>query len=153
MQKRGQGTIEYLVIIAIVVVIALVVVGLLLQIMNQGSGLPETTAKTAWKSSEPWAIVDWSRSEGVLTVVLKNNSFETLDFGELTINSAGDKNSIGTSNVSPAALVTKTISGLGACTAGTRYSFPKEYIEIDFNTPSIAGKTQRATADIVGSCS
>lgn len=153
MQKRGQGTIEYLVIIAIVVVIALVVVGLLLQIMNQGSGLPETTAKTAWKSTEPWAIVDWSRTGEVLTVVLKNNSYETLDFVELTVNSNGDSNDDGTSNVSPAGLVTKTIDNLGACTSGTRYSLPKEYIQIDFNTPNIAGKTQKGVADIVGSCS
>ncbi len=42
MNKRGQGTIEYLIIIAIVVVIALVVVGLLTGFFSTGSGVTTT---------------------------------------------------------------------------------------------------------------
>ena len=149
MAKRGQGTIEYLVIIAIVVVIALVVVGLLLQVMNQGSGVPETTSKTAWKSTEPWAIVDWSASTTKLTVVMKNNSFETLDFIDMNL-TAGDANAIVASNVAPGATVTRTFAK--TCTSGTKYSFPKSAIGIDYNSSTIAGKRQVAVADIVGTC-
>ena len=89
--KKAQGTIEYLVIIAIVVVIALVVVTLLLQLMGQGSGVGETSAKSTWRSADPWAISDWSASTTTLTLVLKNNSAETMDFGDIYLN-ATDKN-------------------------------------------------------------
>ena len=145
--KKGQGTIEYLVIIAIVVVIALVVVGLLLQVMDQGSGIPEQTAKTAWKSSEPWAIIDWSVSSTTMTVVLKNNSYETLGFNDMNLNST-DQNATA-SNVAPGATVNKTFT-VTSITSGNKYSFPKTGIVIDYNSGTISGKTQYGAADILG---
>jgi len=160
MAKRAQGTIEYLVIIAIVVVIALVVVGLLLQVMNQGSGVPETTAKTAWKSAEPWAIVDWTMKDvGTdcnLTLILKNNSYEAMDLNSIRIS---DKNwGLGASNGGaisgiPAGSTTtadQVVIQHMACTGGQKYSVAKAGIFIDYNSATIAGKVQAGTADIVG---
>jgi uncharacterized protein (DUF433 family) len=121
--------------------------------MNQGSGIPETTSRTAWKSSAPWAIVDWSRSGATLTVVLKNNSYESLDFERLTVG-ASDYNNTKTSDIAPGATLTKTIdiSGGSSCTQGTRYSIPQNAIYVDFNTTTISGRRQTATADIIGTC-
>lgn len=152
MAKKGQGTIEYLVIIAIVVVIALVVVGLLLQVMQQGNAVPETSAKTAWKSAEPWGITDWTRSVDTLTVVLQNNTAETLSFNNMYANTT-DSNVTGSTNVSPGAKISKIITiSVGACTAGSKYSIPKAGIYIDYNTTNIASKKQYGVADIVGTC-
>ncbi|MFA5126128.1 MAG: class III signal peptide-containing protein [archaeon] len=159
MAKRAQGTIEYLVIIAIVVVIALVVVGLLLQVMNQGSGVPETTAKTAWKSAEPWAIVDWTMKDvGTdcnLTLILKNNSYEAMDLNAVRL---GDRNwgltgNDGTINGVPAGSATtsdQVVIPNVVCTGGQKYSISKSTIYIDYNSATIAGKVQAGTADIVG---
>jgi hypothetical protein len=152
-KSAGQGTIEYLVIIAIVVVIALVVVGLLLQVMDQGSAVPEQTAKTAWKSAEPFAITDWTldASEDTLTVVIKNNTFETLGLNSIYIN-ANDKNTQ-SGNVAPGATVTRIIRSLTASySAGDKYSYSHENnaIYIDYNTPNITNKKQYGNADIVG---
>ena len=152
MTKRGQGTIEYLVIIAIVIVIALVVVGLLLQIMGQGSGIPQASAQAGWKSEQPWSIIDWSRTGTTLTVVLKNNSGETMDFSGMHLNST-DANSTGTSNVSSGVQITKAFTGLTACVSGTKYSYPKSGIYIDYNSSTLSGKKQVANDDIVGACS
>jgi len=149
MNTKAQGTIEYLVIIAIVVVIALVVVGLLLQVMNQGSNIPETSAKTAWKSTEPWGIIDWSQTEEVLTIVLKNNTADTLEFNSITVGS-GDANSTA-GNVAAYGTVVKTISGLTDC-SGSRYSYPKAGISIDYNSTNIDNKIMGGVADIVGTC-
>ncbi len=153
MAKKGQGTIEYLVIIAIVVVIALVVVGLLLQVMQQGNAVPETSAKTAWKSAEPWGITDWTRSTNTLTVVLQNNTAEVLSFNNIYANTT-DNNAVVSSNVSPGAKITKIFSVVnsGSCTAGSKYSIPKAGISIDYNTTNIANKKQYGAADIVGTC-
>ena len=152
--QKAQGTIEYLVIIAIVVVIALVVVGLLLQVMNQGSGVPESTAKTAWKSAEPWAIVDWDVNTTGVTLILKNNSFESLDLVDVNLTSSKAW-AVGKSNIAPGATVTIPIADAVTCAvanAGNRYAFPKTAIGFDYNTQTIAYKRQTASADIVGTC-
>ncbi len=153
MAKKGQGTIEYLVIIAIVVVIALVVVGLLLQVMQQGNAVPETSAKTAWKSAEPWGITDWTRSINAMTIVLQNNTSGTLSLESLQV-ASGDANTYaGFVNVAPGAKVVYTISAdATGCTAGNKYSLPKAGIKIDYNTIDKLDKSQYGAADIVGTC-
>jgi hypothetical protein len=152
MRIRGQGTIEYLVIIAIVVVIALVVVGLLLQIMTQGGGIPETAAKSAWKSTEPWGIIDWSRSANVLTMVLRNNSYETLNLIDVYV-TASDANTLASYNVASGGTVTRIVTiASSSCTATSKYALPKANIKIDYNNSYISSKTQYAPADLVGTC-
>lgn len=154
LQKKAQGTIEYLVIIAIVVVIALVVVGLLLQVMGQGSGIPEQTARTAWKSASPFAIVDWSKAvDGNLQLVIKNSSYEALDFAGISVGNysyaGADVNNIAPGATQLINVVTQPCSG-----AGTKYSYPKETISISYRTPAIASdRTEAAAADLVGACS
>ena len=153
LNKKGQGTIEYLVIIAIVIVIALVVVGLLLQVMNQGGEVPEQTARIAWQSGSPWAIIDWTgTTDGNLLVVLKNNSYETLTFVGMVV--AGDTNFPGTAvNVAPGATLVRIIdlSATNTFTTGQGYSFRKDGNNyIVYNTTTLTGKKQFAAADIIG---
>jgi hypothetical protein len=151
MERKGQGTIEYLVIIAIVIVIALVVVGLLLQVMNSGSGVPETQAKATWKSVEPFAIIDWGQSSDTTTLILQNNSGETRSFNSMTIGTDTADTNSGVSTVM-AAGAKLTLTFQNACTSGNKYSYSKTNITIDYNTPNINNKTQTAVADIVGTC-
>ena len=157
MNTKAQGTIEYLVIIAIVVVIALVVVGLLLQVMNQGSGIPETSSRTAWKSSQPLAIVDWTRNtDGNITLVLKNNTADTLGFNIFYLNGtasvAADKNTSASNIAAYATLTIKIPTSAGACASGTKYSYPKANISIDYNSANINNVKMGGVADIVGTC-
>lgn len=150
--KKGQGTIEYLVIIAIVVVIALVVVGLLLQLSSPAKGTTENQSKNTWKTATPFAIVDWSRtSDGNLALILQNNSEnQSINLKSITVGgvtAAQDKN-----NITQGSKVTAIVP-VGACTTGVAYSFPKEGISIIFTTPTIGSdRTETAMADIVGTC-
>ena len=150
MEHKGQGTIEYLVIIAIVIVIALVVVGLLLQVMNAGSGVPETQAKATWKSAEPFAIIDWGQDDNLLTVILQNNSGATLEYNDMNLTSSNQSTATAES---VAAGATKTVTfDVTSCTAGNKFSHVKSGISIDYNTANIDNKTQVALADILGTC-
>ena len=154
MNHKAQGTIEYLVIIAIVVVIALVVVGLLLQILGNFGSVNETSLKTSWKTAEPWAITDWSRAtDGNITLVLKNNSSETMTIKDVNLvaSSTADSNNTTFPNIAPGATVTMRITTTDSCAATTRYSFPKSGIGIDYNTTYI-NKRQVGIADIAGTC-
>ena len=152
MQKRGQGTIEYLVIIAIVVVIALVTVGILLQLMGQGAGISEASSKIAWKSAEPWAIMDWSMDgDEDITITLQNNSGDTLELNTVKagLNTSGESVN---ESVSAGATKTITVNGVIAAggTAGDKYVITKDTIVIDFNSATIDNKTQYGVEDIVG---
>jgi hypothetical protein len=154
---KAQGTIEYLVIIAIVVVIALVVVGLLLQIMGQGGGVTESSARATWKSSTPFAITDYSRATTTLTMAVRNNSADTLTLWKVCVDSTPDCNATGYTNIPAQGSQLITISSLSAtnapcAVAGTKYAIPKANIYIDYNTATINGAREYANADIVGTC-
>ncbi len=149
--KKGQGTIEYLVIIAIVIVIALVVVGLLLQILQNSGGAGDSAAKATWKSGSPWGISDWAYgSDGNLTLVLVNNSSDTLELNNVAI-TGGTYRTASVTTVPPSggqSIVKVAIT----CTSGTKAAFKKSDVSIDYNSPSIDNKTQGGAADIVVNC-
>jgi uncharacterized protein (UPF0333 family) len=153
--KRGQGTIEYLIIIAIVIVIALVVVGLLLQVMDQGGEIPEQTARIAWQSGTPIAIMDWSQTnnsgdtDANLTLVLKNNSGQTIELNYVKIISE-DKNTIVNESLAQGATTKVIIQGLTEVDSGNRFVYPKAQIEIDYNMGGITNRKMSKLADIVG---
>lgn len=149
--NKAQGTIEYLIIVAIVVVIALVVVNLLLGFLSGTSGISEQTSKTTWASSEPWGMTEWTMSTGgYLTVVLKNNSFETLGFNYITTDSHVSDTNSQAATVAPGATLIRIISTGDSYVAGNRFSIAKSGILIDFNTTNINHRTQYGAADIVG---
>lgn len=154
MDRKAQGTIEYLVIIAIVVVIALVVVGLLLQIMGNFGGMSESAARAAWKSGTPFAITDYAQDSTNLTIVLQNTSGNTIEFNSFTIET-GDTNSIAKS-IAAGDTYTITIASSGlsqtCATAGTKYAYPKSGVSIDYNSQYVDSLTQVGAADIVGTC-
>jgi hypothetical protein len=121
--------------------------------MQQGNAVPETSAKAAWKSAEPWGITDWSRTANALTLVLKNNSSETMSFTDIYVNTTDANTGSTQNNVASGATVTRTITmAASTCSAGSKYALPKAGIYIDYNTTNIASKKQYAVADIVGTC-
>jgi hypothetical protein len=90
-ESRAQGTIEYLVIIGVVVVVALGVVGVVSDIAST-SGVADTQTKAYFESQTPFAIIEsraggavnttadvgrnvWSRE---LVFVVKNNTLDRL---------------------------------------------------------------------------
>ena len=78
MMNKAQGTIEYLVIIAIVVVIGLVVVSMLIGLLDQGSSVSEKSSKLSnWTNT--LAVTETSvNTDGNYLVRLANNSGEEL---------------------------------------------------------------------------
>ncbi|MGI6589834.1 MAG: class III signal peptide-containing protein [Candidatus Iainarchaeum sp.] len=149
MNNKAQGTIEYLVIIAIVVVIALVVVGLLLQILGNFGGSNETSLKISWKTAEPWAIEEWAVTDGNLYIVLKNNTADTLKLTSVSV-----KDTTNIVFTVPTGATTSSIKiGSVTCTGG-KYVIPKKDINMvyDNTTTGLTGLKQQGVADIAGSC-
>jgi hypothetical protein len=145
--KKGQGTIEYLIIIAIVIVIALVVVGLLLQVMGQGGEIPEQTARIAWQSATPIAITDWAQTGTTLTLIMKNQAGQTVELNTVTVD--GNTVSVDTT-MAPGAIKNVAINTTSSVGTGNRYVYPKDTIDINYDMGEISNRKMPPIADIVG---
>ncbi len=154
MNKKGQGTIEYLVILAIIVVIALVVVTILSQFTGQGTAIRKQNSDGAWKSANPIQIIETQKvaSTGALTLVIKNAGSE----GAITLtNLQLSSTDINTDdiNLSVGQQYTTTLGSTSTCTSGSLFTYPKAGVAITYNTASITGKVQSAPDDLIIQCS
>jgi hypothetical protein len=114
--NRAQGTIEYLLIIAVVVVIALVVVSLLTGFLDNTGGIDEQSTKIYW-SSQPVAITDsLADNNGSAQIVVKNNTDGIITLNRITANDVPTDVNGGTGKEMPiGSTYTATITGIPEC--------------------------------------
>ncbi len=72
----AQGTIEYLIILAIIIVLALVVVAFVGSFGSNISGMSETQSQTYWQSAQPISIL-----EGTITSIYSEDNENYQDHG------------------------------------------------------------------------
>ncbi len=147
MRSEGQGTIEYLIIIAIIIVIALSVIMIMLNFTEQTQSTAEKSARAAWSTASPWAITNWDHNVGRLTVVLQNNSGNTLYMNSVTVSgtvSTTESKSTVVPGAKTIAYITKT------CTNGDAYSYST--VVIDYNSENINNQSQNGIKELVGTC-
>jgi len=154
-EKKKNNTLIIIVIVLVgllilAIPVALIVVGLSLQVMDSGSGVPEYSAKATWKSAEPLGIVDWGRTDDTLTVVFRNNVGNEITLNEFDVSKG--TNYVGEDKIPTGGTKTIKITNLDNCAPGSKYSFPKANIKITYDTNTISDKTQMGLADIVGTC-
>lgn len=151
-KNRAQGTIEYLIILAIIIVISLVLVNLLFEMMNSANTISEPQAKSNWLRANPWAIVDYKLdSDGNAFIVLKNNTNETMGFNYILLDGASgtDKNDTPYS-VTPTSTITLQVPSSYIYQSGTKFVISKEDIIIDFNSTTFPNRKQYGVSDLVG---
>ena len=85
MSKKAQGTIEYLVILAVIVIVALIVVSLMINSTAPAQGISGTTSQIA-SASNIIAVTESIVSEdGNYFLKIKNNSGENITITNITI--------------------------------------------------------------------
>lgn len=147
--KRGQGTTEYLIILAIVIVIALVVVGVLGGIPSLGAGVSESTSRTYWAGANPLAVTEWQIGTATGTLVVKNLTAGTLritdvNWGGTDTTPTADVN-IGAGST---AVLTDTEYSCGV-TVGQTFS---KTLTFTYNTTNLTGVKFTGIQPIVGQC-
>ncbi|MDP2666433.1 MAG: hypothetical protein Q8P05_02955 [Candidatus Diapherotrites archaeon] len=148
-KRRGQGTTEYLIILAIVIVIALVVVSVLGGIPSIGTSVNENTSRSYWGSVSPLAVTEWiSAPTAGGSLVMKNLTSQTITltqvhWGGTTIN------------------VTDVVFGPGGTqtvqndafdcgtTSGQQYNLTLGY---EYDSPNLTGVDVNGSQSIVGTC-
>lgn len=149
MNRRGQGTIEYLVILGIVLLIALLAFPYILKTFsNPANTIDEVQSKRYWQNiASPFVISDYEINPNGATVVLQNNDQEDLNLGSFTMNGVTfDETDVLVSSGQRTTLTTSTLN----CTAGQKYSYK---IHIQYSTADISDRNQSNDAyPLVGPC-
>lgn len=119
--KRAQGATEYIIIIAVVLIIALIAIGIMGGIPGIGKGATGKAVAAYWASEEV-AITDYAISaSGTDTVIVKNNLRNSIALTDVVVN--GIDLESGTTTLGPGGTKTYT-SAIANCTAGQSFSYP-----------------------------
>ncbi len=71
-RKKGQGTTEYLIILAVIIVIALVVAGVMGWFPGMSGQINESQSKTFWTTTSPISLGSWKLASTGAQFNLKN---------------------------------------------------------------------------------
>lgn len=147
--KKGQGTTEYLIILSVIIVIALVVVGVMGWFPGLGTTITEQQSRAFWQASSPVAITSWNIDGNNADLVLRNQTTDEITVTAISL----DGTSMGISSTTLTAGSQATVTGTGVtCTpAGTPYSYD---VRITHNVSGgLIGAIQTGTKPLVGTCS
>lgn len=149
MNRKGQGATEYLIILAVVIIIALIVVGVLGGIPGIGKSSSKQASQAYWGSTDI-AIPDYyvSAATDVFTMNLRNNLDTSIRVQNVSI--AGTINASSTFTLVPGA--SQYTSVAKACTTvGDPFSFTPVIIQYsDLSTG--ANYTFTGTVALSGDC-
>jgi len=150
---KGQVSTEYLVILAVVLVVALVVVFLVGGFAGLGAASLETQSKDYWAGTAPFSIKTFKASGTTLDLEMTNNDIEQLSLTDVTIDgtsvwSAGNTSTIFDSGE------TQTVSATLPATCGAvgdPFQYPN--VRITYNKGGVTGLIQVGAKPLVGKCS
>lgn len=101
-RMRGQGATEYLVLLAVVLIVALVSIALLGFFPGMSTDAKITQSKAYWSSARPFAITDAAVSTaGVASLLIQNNEgASTLTITSVTLALANGTSAVNSTNSS-----------------------------------------------------
>ena len=147
---KGQGSTEYLVILAVVLVVALIVIGLLGGFTGFGVSGSESQSQAYWRGASPFSIqtVMISPTTGVALLV-QSKSSERLVLNSISFGGPALANSSQT--FAPGASIRILDAG-----ATTGYCFNGQYsvdVTFDYDVGKITGQIQKGDKALIGKCS
>ncbi|VVB98566.1 Uncharacterised protein [uncultured archaeon] len=147
---RGQASTEYIVILAVVLVVALVVIGLLGQFTGFSTAGLEQQSTAYWQATSPFSIQNAKVSGNTVQLDIKNQLTQRLNLTNISFD--GVDVGTGARTFAPGQTVTLggTITGFN-CTSAQPYEFTKVIIRYDQG--SISGLTQVGDKSLAGKCS
>ena len=148
--KKGQVSTEYLVILAVVLVIALVVVFLVSQGTGVGTSTLDSQAQAYWRGVQPISVLDYSASGTTLTLAMQNNAQDPVTITQ--ISGAGLTTYSTSTTFAPGQTRTIAVTLPVNCGAtGTRYTYTN--VTFTYDVGQIVGKTFAGQRALSGACS
>ena len=146
--KRGQGSTEYLVLLAVALIIALVVIGLLGWFPGLAGGARETQSKTYWKGANPFSITDYKINGTAVSLAMRNTADSKLTLRDVEL----DGSSMNSTNVSFRGGEDKLVTGTLGTTCGSAGTAFEYNVTIVYDSASIPGMRFIGEKPLVGKC-
>ena len=148
---RGQGATEYLVLLAVVLIVALVSVALLGFFPGMAADARMTQSQSYWRGqARPFAILD-AAMNGTTTVLSMQNMEATGPYNitSMSINGVAATGSYIGTTFAAGQIQALTLTVTNPCTSTTIYDYN---VSITYNSPSISGLKQYSTKNLIGKC-
>lgn len=148
--KKGQGTAEYLVLLAIVLIVTLIGIVLLGGFTQSGVDARDTETTIYWAGATPFSINDWAQKGDIVSISITNNLNERIILKNITI---GNVNAdLGAGWVfSPMSTKNISISGFTACDKLSYDSYDYN-VTFRYDSSLVAGKGQIGSKPLSGRC-
>ncbi len=147
--RKAQGTTEYLIILAVIIVIALVVVGVMGWVPGLTGGLTEQQSRAYWQSTSPFSIKEFKFSGTTAEIEVQNISANKLTLTDLNIDGIAGLSSSVSFNAGESELV--SLTGLTACgNAGSGFDYN---VSFTYNSKKVNGLVQLGDKGLIGKCS
>ena len=148
MAFKAQVSTEYLVILAVVLVVALVVVALVGGITPVSSGVTESQSKNYWQATAPISLKGWKYGGTNLELIVQSMEGSQIIITGISI----EGTPVMSSNTSLTVGESKSISMTmpNSCGSG---NFELSNVTFTYSKSSVSGLYQRGDKAIVGKCS
>jgi hypothetical protein len=136
MQKKAQTATEYLIILAVVIIIALVVIGVLGGIPGIGSGMRATADSTYWRTANIGITSIVANVDGNVNITLRNNFPDSIRIQNVTLTDGSNPVKYdNTSRILPiSGSSVWSISDMPTGTAGESFSYIVKITYVDIRT-------------------
>ena len=148
---RGQGAAEYLVLLAIVIIVALIAITLLGGFTATSGGAMDNEAKSYWSIASPFGISQWVQINDTLYMSVVNRGPAQLVMRKVKVGSAiadlgagWSWKSGGEKNIS--------VGNLTNCTKGMNDAYSYN-VTFTYDTFELPGQSQTGSRPVAGSCS
>ncbi len=147
--RRGQAATEYLIILAVVVIIALIVVGVLGGFQGLSGGITRQQSEAYWSSiADVGVLPNYKISPAVAELTVKNNRPFPIKVSNVLIDGSGVISPAGVT-IPPGLTTNVNVSG-HSCIIGEQYSYN---VQVTYVDPSTGRSfTFRGQNPLVGTC-
>lgn len=150
--RKAQASTEYLIILAVVIIVALIVVGVMGWFPGVSGAITEQESQQYWKGmASPFSIQDYKYSGTTLTLSLKNMGTDKLSLTGVSV--GGTSGTITTTNFTAGETKTVNVTSVPNCgSTGDKFSVNLVFTYTNLDS-GITGNTQTGEKPLVGKCS
>ncbi|MCX8200379.1 MAG: hypothetical protein N3G76_02830 [Candidatus Micrarchaeota archaeon] len=149
--QRGQGSIEYLLILGVVIVLVLIIIGVIVGFQSSVTSVSKQQSDTYWAGADIGILPDHLVNSSAAYITVKNNRPFRVKIIEIKfIDDTGSKGNLpATFTLSPGASANVELKGV-TCIAGSDYSYT---VQIKYSEPS-SGRMFTFTGEtpLIGKC-
>lgn len=154
--KKGQGATEYLVLLAVVLIVAMVAIALLGFFPGITTDAQIGQSKAYWSgTARPFGVSEHSQSGQNLTLIVMNSDAEQRALTNISVSGSGGNGSYGNTSgnyFSGGERKSIVIPMSGACVSGRPYQYK---LNFTFNNAdgTIKNQLEIGAKDLIGTCS